>query len=94
MNIEIDIPDSLANDLLRGAPAISKFIDEPVPRVCYLAEKRILPIGRLGSTLIASKRELRAFYERLTKGAEQQSQPRPTPMRGQAELRPSKRPRR
>jgi hypothetical protein len=49
MNIEIDIPDSLANDLLRSAPAISKFIDEPVPRVYYLAEKRILPIGRLAA---------------------------------------------
>ena len=47
MNIEIDTADdSFASDLLRGAPEISKFIDEPVPRVYYLAGKQILPIGR------------------------------------------------
>ena len=54
--------DSLADDILRGAPAIGSFIDEPVGRVYYLAERRLLPIGRLGANLIASKKRLREHY--------------------------------
>ena len=82
MDIEIGTADdSFASDLLRGAPEISKFIDEPVPRVYYLAGKQILPIGRLGSVLIASKRRLREHYERLTQGVEPQPQSRPSDRR-------------
>jgi hypothetical protein len=71
MTIGIDAPeDSLAGDLLRGAPAIGQFINEPVSRVYYLAERQLLPIGRLGSALIASKRRLREHYEQITHGEE------------------------
>jgi hypothetical protein len=69
LNIEIPTTDdSLGSDILKGAPAIGRFINEPVPRVYYLAERQILPIGRLGSLLIASKRRLREHYEQLTGG--------------------------
>ena len=60
--------DSLANDLIRGAKAISKFIHEDERKTYYLLEKRLIPAGKEGAIWIASRRALRAHYARLTGG--------------------------
>jgi hypothetical protein len=66
---QIDPEGSLADDLLRGVKAISEFIDEPERRTSYLLERRYIPAGKLGTQWIASRRTLRAHYERITRGA-------------------------
>jgi len=73
--MELD-ENSLAGDLLRGAKPIGDFIGEPDQRrVYYIAEKGYLPIGKEGALLVASKRALRAHYDRLTQGAAEVTQP-------------------
>jgi hypothetical protein len=90
MSIEIGTgADSLADDLLRGAEAIGDFINEPVRRVFYLAERKLLPIGRLGGGLIASKAALRQRYDQLTRGAADPPRQPPVPI---SERRRSARP--
>ncbi|MGH7038368.1 MAG: hypothetical protein ACREE1_09565 [Stellaceae bacterium] len=56
----------LADDLIRGAVAIGEFIGETPRRVFYLAERKLIPCGKQGATLIGSKRALREHYARLT----------------------------
>jgi hypothetical protein len=57
---------SLADDLLRGIKAIAAFIGENERRVYYMAERGYLPVGREGSTYVASKRALLAHYTKIT----------------------------
>jgi hypothetical protein len=59
---------TLADDLLRGIPAIAEFIGQPERIAYYQAEKGIIPCGKSGGNWIASKRRLRAFYDALTAG--------------------------
>jgi hypothetical protein len=82
----MDTDDALGTDILRGAAAIATYLNESQRRVFYLAERQMLPIGRLGSTLIASKQRLREHYDRLTQGVKPQAQPRliPRPPRRRA----------
>jgi hypothetical protein len=68
---------SLADDLLRGARAIGEFINVDEKTVYYLAEKRLIPCGRQGRTLISSKRLLREHYDTLTSGAIEADPPPP-----------------
>ena len=49
---------SLADDLLTGASAIAAYLGWPERRVYYIAEKKFLPIGRVGSLLVARRTEL------------------------------------
>jgi hypothetical protein len=70
--------NALAADLLRGAKAIGSFIGESEKRVFYLAERGHLPVGRIGATLVASKKALRAHFEQLTQAV---VQPAPRPRR-------------
>lgn len=60
--------EALANDLLRGIPAIAAFIGQPERITYYQAEKGFIPCGKTGGNWIASKRRLRAFYDALTAG--------------------------
>ena len=50
---------SPAEDLLRGVPAIAEYIGET---------ERLIPVGKLGATWIASKTKLRRHYDQLTDG--------------------------
>ena len=50
--------NELNEDLLTGAPAIAKYLGWPQRKIYYYAERRQLPIGRVGQTLIARKSEL------------------------------------
>lgn len=59
----------LAEDKLRGVPAIARFIGEDERRTYYLLERGLLPAGKQGSQWIASKRRLRQHHEDLTAGA-------------------------
>jgi hypothetical protein len=59
---------SLSDDLLRGVKAIARFIGESERRTYYLCERAYLPCGRVGSTLVASKRALRAHFQKITSG--------------------------
>jgi hypothetical protein len=55
--MQIDtVDESLGSDLLRGAQAIGQFINESAERVFYLAERGLIPVGKQGGALIASKR--------------------------------------
>ena len=58
--------DRLADDLLIGAPAIAEFLGMTEKAVYHLASKDRLPIGRLGKSLIASRRQLRKAIGSLT----------------------------
>lgn len=49
---------SLADDLLTGASAIASYLGWPERKTYYAAEKKLLPIGRVGSTLVARRSEL------------------------------------
>jgi hypothetical protein len=89
MKIDIAAPEGpLANDLLRGAKAIGTEINEPEKRVFYLAERGLIPVGKQGGSLIASKSALREHYRQLTQGGVE-AQPR---MQPQPELRRRSRP--
>jgi hypothetical protein len=77
---------SIADDILRGARAIGDYIGLPEKKVFYLAEQGHLPIGRIGATLIASKRVLREHYAGLTQGTVDQ------PLRPEPRTRRASRP--
>lgn len=53
-------------DRLRGVKQIAQFLHEPVRRVSYLIEQGILPAGREGTAIVASKARLRSYHHRLT----------------------------
>lgn len=61
--------DSLAGDRLSGIRAIAVFIGETERRTFYLAERGLIPVGKLGATWIASRKALREHFARLTSGA-------------------------
>lgn len=60
--------DGIGDDRLKGAAAIAEFIGEPVRRVFNLAERKLIPCGREGGRLIASKAQLREHYRKLVTG--------------------------
>jgi hypothetical protein len=65
--------DSPAGDIAEGARAIAEVVfddDSPqsVKRIFYLAERRLIPVGKLGGKLIASKKKLRQHIDSLTSG--------------------------
>jgi hypothetical protein len=59
--------DSLADDLLKGAPAISRFLGWKPWEVYYHAPN--LPITRVGATLFARKSELEKRLSGKTEAA-------------------------
>ena len=62
--------DSTAHDVgsdrLRGVKQIARFLNEPERRVSYLVERGILPTGREGTHIVASKARLRDYHSKLT----------------------------
>lgn len=57
---------SLADDIIRGVPAIADYTGEPLRRCRYMLYQGQLPAGQVGRTWIASKRVLREHYRKLT----------------------------
>ena len=59
------VPTDPADDLLHGAGEIPTFYDEPLRRVRYWIEADLIPVGRLGGRIVASKTVLRRHAKRL-----------------------------
>ena len=49
----------LADDLLSGVPAIAEFTGWPERRVYYLAEKKLIPLFKIGDRWCGRKSTLR-----------------------------------
>jgi hypothetical protein len=58
--------DRLADDLLYGAAAIARELGIDLHAVYYIHRTQKLPIGRLGKTLVASRRKLARATNSLT----------------------------
>lgn len=56
----------IGDDLLRGVKQISKFINEDERSTFHKLSRGTLPGGKEGNQWIASKRVLRAHYEKIT----------------------------
>ena len=59
----------LADDLLEGADEIGAFLDWNQRRVFYAAERKLVPIFRIGNRLCARKSSLRRRIEDLEQRA-------------------------
>ena len=59
---------TLADDLLNGAPAIAAEINEPLHRTYRLLEGRHIPASKLMGKWVSSRSALRAHFTRLTSG--------------------------
>jgi len=57
---------NLAADRLDGAEAIAEFRGEPIHRTRYLLRSGLIPHGREGDRIVASKRVLWADWKRRT----------------------------
>jgi hypothetical protein len=56
----------ISADKLRTAQEIAEFIGEPLDRTRYLIRNRLIPFGREGRRIIASRAALRAHYSKAT----------------------------
>ncbi len=61
--------EDFAEDLVTGADKIGKVIDANKRRAYHLLETGQIPAGKIGGRWVASRRKLRAHYDRLTDGA-------------------------
>jgi hypothetical protein len=63
--------DDLANELLRGATRIARYINKSAPSTYHMLEGGKLPAFKDGKEWCAWKKELRRHYEELgRRGAE------------------------
>jgi hypothetical protein len=60
--------ETVAEDMLHGADEIAVFLGVSRAQVYHFARLKRLPIGKLGFTLIASKRTLQRAWAKLTTG--------------------------
>jgi len=58
--------ERLADDILYGAGEIAEFLGVTEMQVYHLARKKRIPVGKLGKTLVASKRALKRAIGSLT----------------------------
>lgn len=65
---KVQYEENLADDLLRGVPAIARFIGQPERITFYQAEKGHIPVGKVGGNWVASKSRLREFFAAVTAG--------------------------
>jgi hypothetical protein len=61
--------DRVGDDLLVGAPAIAREMGMNEREVYYARKRKLLPIGKFGKLLIASKTKLRRAARALTESA-------------------------
>lgn len=68
-SLDTDSPaEDIGSDRLRGIKQIAEFLNEDDRRVAYLVERRIIPVGREGTAIVASKARLRRYHRDLTGG--------------------------
>jgi hypothetical protein len=59
----MEAQDHLADDLLSGVPAIAEFTGRPSRRVYYLAEKKLIPLFKVGDRWCGRKSTLRPHLD-------------------------------
>lgn len=62
MSNENPASSPLAEDLLFGATAIAAELGWKERRVYYLAERKELPVDKVGGSLVSTKTRLRSFF--------------------------------
>ena len=53
----------LGSDLVWGASGIAADLGLPIRKVIHLIDREILPVGKIGGRVVASRKKLRAFIE-------------------------------
>jgi hypothetical protein len=66
-------------DKLRTAQEIAEFLGEPVDRVRYVIRNGLIPYGREGRRIIASRSALLEHYVRATRGRARPQRTEPQP---------------
>jgi hypothetical protein len=56
----------ISADRLDGGQEIADFLNVPLERARYLIRNKLIPYGREGRNIIASRRALRAHYAKAT----------------------------
>jgi hypothetical protein len=64
--------EDVGSDRLRGVSQVAQFLNESKRRVSYLIERGIIPAGREGSAIVASKARLREYHRKATGGEDAQ----------------------
>ena len=59
----------IASDLVKGVDAIAEYINEPRRRVYYLAEKKMIPVFKLGGIWYLRRSTFRRHLEQLEAAA-------------------------
>ncbi len=70
--------DDLADDLLEGADEIAAFMGWNRRRVFYAAERKLIPIFRVGNRLSARKSSLRRRIEDMEQRATEEAEESPS----------------
>jgi hypothetical protein len=60
------VAEDVGSDRLRGVPKIAEFLNEKPRRVAWLVERGIIPVGKEGQSIVASKARLREYHRKLT----------------------------
>ncbi|SDP49273.1 hypothetical protein [Afipia sp. GAS231] len=68
--IDEDAETPLKDDTLYGAKEIANFLGCTQRKVFYYKEKKLVPLGCIGSQIIGSKRALRLHFKAQMVGAE------------------------
>jgi hypothetical protein len=59
---------TLGDDLIWSTPAIAKELRLPVRQTQHLVMTRVIPTGKVGGRVVASRRKLREFLESAVSG--------------------------
>ncbi len=66
MSDQNEDPENFADDILKGAGEIGKFINENERRTRYIIEKKQIPAFKIGNQIRARKSELKKRYRAQT----------------------------
>ena len=64
--MSLDTKEDVGSDRLRGIKSIAQFLQEPERRVGYLIKRGLIPVGREGNAVVASKTTLRGHHRNMT----------------------------
>jgi hypothetical protein len=69
MDPQINTDADIASDLVKGVDAIASYIKEPRRRVYYLAERKQIPVFKMGGIWYLRKSTFRRHVEQLEAAA-------------------------
>jgi hypothetical protein len=58
----------VGDDLLWGTPAIAKELRKTPRQVVHMLQNHLLPVGKVGGRVVASKKRLREYFAAATAG--------------------------